>query len=118
MEWIQSIMQWARTLFEQVGFRPAALPLAFVLGLASAIASTCCTLPLLGAIVGYSGMREDRDRRTRFLAALFFMLGTTVALLILGAVAGSPIKVDPAGNPNGLLVLLSFASLALLLEYS
>ena len=88
MESIQSIMQWARTVLEQVGFRPMALPLAFVLGLASAVASACCTLPLLGAIVGYSGTREDRDRRTKFLAALFFMLGSTIALVILGTVAG------------------------------
>jgi cytochrome c biogenesis protein CcdA len=88
MEWIQSMMQWAKTLLEQVGFRPVALPLSFVLGLASAVASACCTLPLLGAIVGYSGTREDHDRRARLLAALFFMLGTTIALVILGAVAG------------------------------
>ncbi len=88
MEWIQSIMQWAKTVLEQVGFRPVALPLAFLLGLASAVASACCTLPLLGAIVGYSGTREDRDRRAKFLAALFFMVGTTIALIILGTVAG------------------------------
>ena len=81
-------MVWAKTVLEQVGFRPVALPLAFVLGLASAVASACCTLPLLGAIVGYSGTREDRDRRAKFLAALFFMLGTTIALIILGTVAG------------------------------
>jgi len=88
MEWIQGIMVWAKTVLEQVGFRPVALPLAFVLGLASAVASACCTLPLLGAIVGYSGTREDRDRRAKFLAALFFMLGTTISLIILGTVAG------------------------------
>ena len=81
-------MQWAKTVLEQVGFRPVALPLAFLLGLASAVASACCTLPLLGAIVGYSGTREDHDRRAKFLAALFFMLGTTIALIILGTVAG------------------------------
>jgi cytochrome c biogenesis protein CcdA len=81
-------MQWAKTVLEQVGFRPVALPLAFLLGLASAVASACCTLPLLGAIVGYSGTREDSDRRAKFLAALFFMLGTTIALIILGTVAG------------------------------
>ena len=88
MEWIQGIMVWAKTVLEQVGFRPVALPLAFVLGLASAVASACCTLPLLGAIVGYSGTRKDSDRRTNLLSALFFMLGTTIALVILGAVAG------------------------------
>jgi cytochrome c biogenesis protein CcdA len=81
-------MHWAKTVLEQVGFRPMALPLAFVLGLASAVASACCTLPLLGAIVGYSGTREDRDRRAKFLAALCFMLGTTIALVVLGTVAG------------------------------
>ena len=88
MEWIQSILEWAKTVLEQTGFRPVALPLAFILGLVSAVASACCTLPVLGAIVGYSGTREDKDRRASFLAALFFMLGTTIALVILGSVAG------------------------------
>jgi cytochrome c biogenesis protein CcdA len=81
-------MEWASGVLEQTGFRPMALVFAFILGLASAVASACCTLPLLGAIVGYSGTREDGDRRAKFLAALFFMLGTTIALVILGYVAG------------------------------
>ena len=88
MEWIQGIMNWAETVLDQTGYGPAALPFAFVLGLVSAIASACCTLPLLGAIAGYSGTRDDIDRRAKFLAALFFMLGTTIALVILGYVAG------------------------------
>ena len=88
MEWVQEIMNWAKTVLEQTGFRPVALPLAFVLGLASALASACCTLPLIGAIVGYSGTREDENRRAKFLAAFCFMLGTTIALVILGYVAG------------------------------
>ncbi|NQV33750.1 MAG: sulfite exporter TauE/SafE family protein [Phycisphaeraceae bacterium] len=85
---IQSLMEWAKTVLEQTGFGPAALPLAFVLGLASAVASACCTLPLIGAIAGYSGTRTDKDRRTKLLAALSFMLGTILALVILGSVAG------------------------------
>ncbi|MCP4453546.1 MAG: hypothetical protein GY809_18965 [Planctomycetes bacterium] len=88
MELIQSIMAWSRTVLEQTGFGPAALPLAFVLGLASAIASACCTLPLLGAIVGYSGSREESGRRAKLQAALFFMLGIIIALVTLGSVAG------------------------------
>jgi cytochrome c biogenesis protein CcdA len=88
MEWIQSVMQWAKTVLEQTGYRPLALPLAFILGLASALASACCTLPVLGAIVGYSGTREEHDRRANLFDALFFMLGTTIALVILGFVAG------------------------------
>jgi len=81
-------MEWAKTVLEQTGYRPVALPLAFVLGLTSAVASACCTLPVLGAIVGYSGTREDRERRAKFLSALFFMVGSTIALVILGIVAG------------------------------
>jgi cytochrome c-type biogenesis protein len=88
MEMIQSIMEWAKSILEQTGFRPAALPFAFILGLVSAIASACCTLPVLGAIVGYSGTRQDDNRKGKFLTALFFMLGTILALVILGSVAG------------------------------
>jgi cytochrome c biogenesis protein CcdA len=88
MSWIQSVMEWARTSLDQTGYGPAALPLAFVLGLVSAAASACCTLPLLGAVVGYSGARKDSDHRANVLTALFFMLGTTIALVILGSVAG------------------------------
>ena len=88
MEWIQTLMEWVGTVFEQTGFRPAALPLAFLLGLVSAVASACCTLPVLGAIVGYSGTKKRSGHRSNLLAALCFMLGTVVALVVLGSVAG------------------------------
>lgn len=65
-----------------------ALPLAFALGLVSAVASACCTLPAMGMIVAYSGTREDCDRRSTVFSALWFLLGTTLALVILGFVAG------------------------------
>jgi cytochrome c biogenesis protein CcdA len=67
---------------------PAALPLAFVLGLVSAVASACCTLPAMGMLVAYSGTREDTNRRTAFVSAIWFLIGTTLALIILGLVAG------------------------------
>lgn len=100
MEFIQSIMEWSKTVLEQTGFRLAALPFAFILGLVSAIASACCTLPVLGAIVGYSGTRQDGNRKEKFLTALFFMLGTTLALVILGSVAGfiSQVAQDTMGK--------------------
>lgn len=65
-----------------------ALPLAFLLGLASAVASACCTLPAMGMLVAYSGTRENVSRRAATASALAFMLGTTIALVILGFVAG------------------------------
>ena len=81
-------MEWAKTVLEQTGIGPAALPFAFLLGLFSAIACACCTLPILGAIAGYSGMRADDSRRASLYAALFFMNGTIIATVILGGVAG------------------------------
>ena len=88
MEWILSIAEWSKTTIEQAGASPIAIPLAFLLGLASAIGSACCTLPVFGAIVGYAGTRETSDKRSSLLGALFFMIGTIVALIILGIVAG------------------------------
>ncbi|HAO78669.1 MAG TPA: hypothetical protein DCQ92_06770 [Verrucomicrobia subdivision 3 bacterium] len=67
---------------------PAALPLAFLLGLVSALASACCTLPAMGMLVTYSGTREDANRKTAFASAISFMIGTTLALIVLGFVAG------------------------------
>lgn len=66
-----------------------ALPLAFMLGLVSAAASACCTLPIMGLLVAYSGTRETPDRRSTVIAAIWFSLGTASALIILGLVAGS-----------------------------
>ncbi|MHC4121723.1 MAG: cytochrome c biogenesis CcdA family protein [Planctomycetota bacterium] len=88
MEWIRSTMQWATTVLEQTGVGPGALPVAFLLGLLSAIACTCCTLPVLGAVAGYSGTKADKSRRSNLVAALFFMMGAVIATVILGAVAG------------------------------
>jgi len=62
--------------------------LAFALGLVSAIASACCTLPAIGMLIAYSGTRAATDRRSTFASALWFLLGTTLALVILGFVAG------------------------------
>ena len=67
---------------------PVAVLLAFLLGLVSAMASACCTLPAMGMLVAYSGMREDADRRTAFGSAISFMIGTTLALIVLGFIAG------------------------------
>jgi cytochrome c-type biogenesis protein len=88
VDWLLYPVEWAKTTLEQVGMGPMALPLAFLLGLASALASTCCTLPVFGAIVGYAGLRGTTDKRSNLLVACFFMIGTIIALLILGSVAG------------------------------
>lgn len=88
MEWIRATLEWATTVLEQMEVGPAALPVAFLVGLLSAVACTCCTLPVLGAVAGYSGTQKDRSHRAKLVAALSFMLGAVIATVILGAVAG------------------------------
>ena len=80
--------QWVTETLQSASMGPMDLPLAFLLGLVSALASACCTLPAMGMLVAYSGTREDANRQTAFVSAIAFMIGTTVALIVLGFVAG------------------------------
>jgi cytochrome c biogenesis protein CcdA len=82
------MLQWATETLQSASLGPTALPLAFLLGLASAVASACCTLPAMGMLVAYSGTREDTNRQTALASAISFMIGTTLALIVLGFVAG------------------------------
>ena len=82
------MMQWVTETLQSASMGPAALPLALLLGLVSALASACCTLPAMGMLVAYSGTREDANQRTAFTSAISFMIGTTLALIVLGFVAG------------------------------
>ena len=66
----------------------AALPLAFLLGLVSAVASACCTLPAMGLLAAYSGTRQEATRRTALVSAVSFLIGSSLALIVLGLIAG------------------------------
>lgn len=75
-------------VFKSSVFSPAVFPAAFLFGLLASVTS-CCNLPVLGAIAGYSGtLGHDSSRRPLLLTALFFMLGTVTAFAALGAVSG------------------------------
>ncbi len=66
----------------------AVLPAAFLLGLIGAVGS-CCTLPVIGAVVGYAGTVGGRlSRRRLLLIGLSLMVGTTLSLAVVGAVTG------------------------------
>ncbi|MEI6632290.1 MAG: cytochrome c biogenesis protein CcdA [Chlamydiota bacterium] len=82
------MLQRVTEALQAASMGPAALPLAFLLGLVSAVASACCTLPAMGMLVAYSGTRRDADRRSASVSAVWFLVGTTLALIILGFVAG------------------------------
>jgi cytochrome c biogenesis protein CcdA len=82
------ILKWASDLLQAASMGPAALPLAVLLGLVSAVASACCILPAMGVLVAYSGTRQDANRRGALVSAVWFLVGTMLALMILGFVAG------------------------------
>jgi len=82
------MLEFITNTLKSTSIGPIAVPLAFLLGLASALASACCTLPTMGMLVAYSGTREDANRKTAMVSAISFMIGTTLALIVLGFVAG------------------------------
>lgn len=82
------LLKWVTDALQGASMGPAALPLAFLLGLVSAVASACCTLPAMGMLVAYSGTQQNVNRRASLVSALCFLIGTTLALIILGFVAG------------------------------
>ena len=80
-EWIRHTLS-----ADQLGL--AVLPAAFLLGVLGSV-SSCCTLPVIGAVAGYAGgLGERRDRREILLVGVFFCLGTILSLAALGAAAG------------------------------
>lgn len=81
---IEQIMDKLQTASTQ----PIGLIFAMLLGAVSAVASTCCTLPALGLVAGYSGTKADKTGKDLLKSALLFMLGTIISLMIIGAVSG------------------------------
>lgn len=78
---------WIETALASSEFTVAAFPAAFFLGLLAAVAS-CCTYPAIGAVAGYSAVGEGRRGREPAVASVFFLLGTFLALVVMGVLAG------------------------------
>jgi cytochrome c-type biogenesis protein len=82
------MLEWSVAILKSSTFSVAVFPAAFVLGIVGSV-SSCCNLPVLGAIAGYSGtVGHETDRRSLVVAGLFFMVGTVGAFAALGAVSG------------------------------
>jgi cytochrome c biogenesis protein CcdA len=82
------MQEWIQQTLSAQQFGLAALPAVFLLGLLGAVTS-CCALPVLGAVAGYAGTLSGRqDRRDLLVVGLAFMLGTVTSLAALGAFVG------------------------------
>ena len=82
------MLEYVTNTLQQVASQPLGLVFALFLGVVSAATSACCTLPALGILVGYSGTRAEANRKDVFRSALLFTLGTILALMIIGGIAG------------------------------
>ena len=83
------MQEWINQYLQSPTFSLSALPAAFLLGLVGSVTWSCCSLPVIGVVAGYSGTLSERsERRNIVYGGLSFMLGTFIALAILGALAG------------------------------
>ena len=82
------MLQYVIDALQQVASQPLGLVFALVLGVVSAVTSACCTLPALGILVGYSGAQANDNRKAAVKKAVCFTLGTIVALMVIGGIAG------------------------------
>lgn len=80
---MQELIISIKSMFDSIGYGPMSVALSFLLGLLSAVASACCTLPLLGILAAYSVVRKD-DRASIFRNGLLFMAGVVFTLLVIG----------------------------------
>jgi len=82
------VLKYATDMLQQVASQPLGLVFALILGVVSAATSACCTLPALGILVGYSGAQANDNRKTAVRSALLFTVGTILALMLIGGIAG------------------------------
>ena len=82
------MLDYCITTLQNASSQPIGLLFAFLLGTVSAATSACCTLPALGILVGYSGAREEKNRRAALGSVIFFTLGAILSLMIIGGIAG------------------------------
>jgi cytochrome c biogenesis protein CcdA len=82
------VLEYCVTTLQNASSQPIGLIFALLLGTVSAATSACCTLPALGILIGYSGAREEKNRREAVISVVCFTAGTVISLMIIGSIAG------------------------------
>jgi cytochrome c biogenesis protein CcdA len=80
--------EWIKQVFSAPEFGVLVLPAGFLLGLVTAFGSIACCAPLMAAVIGYAGSREEQQQRDIFVIAGFFMLGAVLSLTAAGWLVG------------------------------
>ena len=82
------MLEYCVATLQNAASEPLGLLFALLLGIVSAATSACCTLPALRILIGYSGAREEKNRRAAVSSVVFFTVGTILSLMIIGGIAG------------------------------
>jgi cytochrome c biogenesis protein CcdA len=80
---MQELLSSAKTLLENAGYGPLSIVFSLLVGILSVVASACCTIPLIGALAGYSVVRKS-GHSSAFLSGLQFMAGSIITLMAIG----------------------------------
>jgi len=100
------MQEWINRALEAPGIGITVVAALVLLGMLSAVASSCCSLPVVGAITGYVGTGETTRRRDITIAALSFSVGSILALAAIGAAMGyAGLRVGETFNRYSRLVL-------------
>ena len=79
---------WIQQVFNAPEFSILVLPAGFLLGLITAFGSIACCAPMMAAVIGYAGSREEQQQRDIFVIAGFFALGAVLSLTAAGYLVG------------------------------
>lgn len=80
---MHELVSSVKALFENAGYGPLSLVFSLIVGILSAVASACCTLPIIGALAGYSLIRKE-DRSSVLRSGLRFMTGSIFTFMAIG----------------------------------
>ncbi|OGN91540.1 MAG: hypothetical protein A2Z75_07715 [Chloroflexi bacterium RBG_13_50_10] len=113
---VAAMQEWIQQVFNAPQFGILVLPAGFLLGVITAVGCIGCSVPLIAAVIGYAGSREEPQKSDIFVIAGFFMLGTVLALSAAGWLVGYIGQV--AGSIFGLYGKILIAVIAIFFGFA
>lgn len=79
---------WIAQVFNASEFGILVIPAGFLLGLITSVGNGGCCFPVLAAVIGYAGTRQNLHRRDVVVSSLCFMLASVLSPAAAGALIG------------------------------